>query len=72
MSVAGAELIWFLVGGYFALGVCAALALLFGWINRIDPQAGAAPWRVKLLLLPGLVALWPLLLIIMRQREPGE
>lgn len=69
LSVARAELVWMLIGGYFALGFCVALALLFGWINRIDRQAGDAPKRVKLLLLPGLVALWPLLLVVMRQRE---
>jgi len=62
MSVAQAEIIWALIAGYFALGLGLALAMLAGWLRRLDPLAATAPWRVKLLLVPGLVALWPLML----------
>lgn len=51
-----------------SLGVYAALGLLFGaafltaGLARIDPAARASRWGFRLLILPGVVALWPWLL----------
>ncbi|MFQ5349131.1 MAG: hypothetical protein ACE5EG_01670 [Thermoanaerobaculia bacterium] len=50
-----------------ALGVYAGLGLLFGiafvarGAARIDPQAVGGSWGFRLAILPGVVALWPLL-----------
>lgn len=62
MSVAIAEGIWMAVGAYVAIGLLIALVMVFGAIKRLDPLAYSAPWRVKALLIPGLAALWPLVL----------
>ncbi len=50
-----------------ALGVYAGLGLLFGvafvtrGVARIDPQAVGGSWGFRLVILPGVVALWPIL-----------
>jgi len=47
--------------GYLALGaVFAPLFVAFG-IHRVDATARASSWGFRLLVLPGAVALWPLL-----------
>jgi len=71
VSAATAEMIWIIVGGYAAIGVLVALVMIFGLIKRIDPLAHAAPWRVKLLLSPGFVALWPLAVLLALTRKPA-
>ncbi len=49
-----------------ALGVYAGLGLVFGvafvtrGAARIDPQAVGGSWGFRLAILPGVVALWPL------------
>ena len=49
-----------------ALGVYAGVGLLFGvafvtrGAARIDPQAVGGSWGFRLAILPGVVALWPL------------
>jgi hypothetical protein len=51
-----------------ALGVYAGLGLLFAvpfalrGVERIDPAAKGASWGFRLIVVPGAVALWPLLL----------
>lgn len=51
-----------------ALGVYAAFGLIFGaafvarGIERLDPSARGSGWGFRLIVLPGTVALWPLLL----------
>ncbi len=51
---------------YFGFGLLAALLLCFTGrrgLERLDPAARGASLSVRLLLLPGLSALWPLLLV---------
>ena len=49
------------------LGVYGALGLLFAFVfvlrgaARVDPQAVGGSWGFRLAILPGVVALWPLL-----------
>lgn len=47
---------------YLAIGVLAGVPFVLVGIGRIDPAAKAAPWSFRLLVLPGVVALWPLLM----------
>lgn len=61
MDVATAELIWSGAGVYFGIGLLVAIALACGLVRRFDSLAAEAPWRVKLVLIPGMMALWPLL-----------
>ncbi|MDX2238120.1 MAG: hypothetical protein NW203_11200 [Hyphomonadaceae bacterium] len=72
MSEAAARAIWAGVGVYAALGLIVAAALLTVGLKRIDVQAARAPWRVKLLIAPGAVALWPLLALRMAGVKPRE
>ncbi len=56
---------WMLTGVsiYLALGlVFAALFLIFG-IRKVDAASIGAPVSFKLVILPGVVVLWPFLLI---------
>lgn len=45
---------------YAAAGVGFAAAFLPGAIARIDPRVAGAPLMMRVLILPGVVAFWPL------------
>ena len=67
-----AELVWLALAAYAGAGLMVALVLLFGGIGRIDRLAAGAPVRVKLLLLPGLTALWPAIVWRLLGGRPPE
>lgn len=73
MSAGNAELFWTAVSVYAAIGALVAFGLMAGLFSKIDQIAAAAPWRVKLLWTPGLVALWPVVayLLVSRRTEVG-
>ena len=50
------------LGLYVALGLLFAVAFVARGIERLDPGAHGASWGFRLIVLPGTVALWPLLL----------
>ena len=58
-TIAGALLA--AVGVYAVLGLLFAIAFLLRGAARIDPQAEGGSWGFRLAILPGVVALWPLL-----------
>ncbi len=47
---------------YAGIGVVVALWISFRGLHRLDPVAGHGTWGFRLLILPGLAALWPLML----------
>lgn len=51
-----------LLGIYFAVGVVSAVPFVWFGVKRIDPHAAHGSWGFRLLIFPGAVALWPLLL----------
>ena len=51
------------LGFYLAIGLVIGLVCVFGAIGRIDPAAKTMPYRARFLVLPGLAALWPLILV---------
>lgn len=58
---------------YLAVGVVFAVPFVLVGLGRIDPVAKGAPVRVRLLLLPGSAALWPLMAArVMRSRSKNE
>jgi hypothetical protein len=57
-----AELIVAMAGGYVAAGALFAAAFLTWGVSRIDPVARQGTLGFRLIILPGVVALWPLLL----------
>jgi hypothetical protein len=65
-------MVWLVLAVYAVLGLLVAVPLLLGGLRRIDAAAAAAPVRVKILWLPGLVALWPLMVLRFLGRRPRE
>jgi hypothetical protein len=49
------------LGVYAGLGVVFAVVFALRGIERVDPGARGSGWGFRLLVLPGVVALWPLL-----------
>jgi hypothetical protein len=47
---------------YGAIGAIFAIAFVLEGVKRIDPQAIGTGWGFRLLIFPGSVAFWPLLL----------
>jgi hypothetical protein len=47
---------------YLALGALFAVPFIAVGVQRVDPAAAGASWGFRLLVLPGTVLLWPLLL----------
>jgi len=59
------------LGIYAILGLLVTLAYLFGGAGRIDPAAKTMPLRARLLILPGVLGLWPLMLTkLLNQKQP--
>lgn len=55
---------------YTCIGVLFAVPFAFRWANRLDPAAQAGSLGFRLLLLPGAVALWPILALRLAGRPP--
>jgi len=47
---------------YAAIGAMVALWISIRGLGRLDPVAAHGTWGFRLLILPGLTALWPLML----------
>jgi hypothetical protein len=73
MTEATANLIVTAIGVYVLIGFFVGLVYMFGGAGRIDPAAKGKglPLRVRLLILPGTIGLWPIMLMkLFVQREP--
>jgi hypothetical protein len=73
MSEAAARTLFLAMGVYFALGLLIGLIYTFGGAGRIDPAAKGKglPVRARLLILPGIIGLWPIMLTkLFVQKEP--
>lgn len=57
------------VGIYLFSGLIFALVFVSKGIGRIDPMARDSGWGFRLVVLPGVVALWPILLRRWRRDE---
>jgi hypothetical protein len=51
-----------LLEAYAGAGLLFAAAFVTSGVGRVDPVAEHAPWGFRLAILPGVAALWPLLL----------
>ena len=62
------------VAAYIAVGLLFSAAFVATGVGRIDPSARHAPIGFRMLIVPGTVALWPLLAIrwIRGQQPPAE
>jgi hypothetical protein len=46
---------------YLAVGVVFAVPFVARWVGRLDPDAAPGTCGFRVLIVPGVVALWPLL-----------
>lgn len=65
MSEQFAAWIWMVFAGYLSFGALLWIVLSLGLMKRLDASAAAAPWSVKAILAPGLIALWPAVLVLL-------
>lgn len=63
MPAAIANIVLLVAGTYAALGIVFAVAFVSRGVSRVDHAADHAPWSFRLIILPGVAALWPLLLV---------
>jgi hypothetical protein len=54
-----AQVLTIVVGAYVATGVLFAVPFVLRGVNRIDPVAREGTWGFRLIIAPGVVALWP-------------
>jgi len=52
-----------LLGAYLACGLVFAIPFALVGVKRIDPRAAHGSWGFRLLVIPGTMAFWPLLLL---------
>ena len=50
------------LGVYLALGLGFAVAFALVGVKKVDPHAAHGSWGFRLLIIPGTMAFWPLLL----------
>lgn len=62
MAVQIAYVLVGLLTGYAALGLGFAILFVAIGLPRVDHAATQAPWSFRLLILPGVAALWPVML----------
>lgn len=63
MSVEWAQAVWLGLGAYFGFGLALGFLMIAFGMRRLVPGV-EVPVRVRLMLLPGMAALWPV--IVMR------
>ena len=63
-----------LLGAYLACGLVFAVPFALIGVRRIDPHAANGSWGFRLLIIPGVMALWPILLRrwVTGVKEPPE
>lgn len=66
-----AQVLLLVVGLYAATGLLFAGVFVTIGVGRFDHAAGGAPWGFRLLIVPGVAALWPALAVmwVRRSRE---
>lgn len=67
MSLDAARVVATLLEGYGVAGLIFAVLFLPRGIVRVDPLVGRSPLAVRLLLAPGVVALWPAMALLWRR-----
>jgi hypothetical protein len=58
-----AELVVGLAAFYAGAGLCFAIPFAVVGVTRIDPLGAGSPWTFRLVIMPGVVVFWPLLLL---------
>lgn len=66
-----ADVVLVSLAAYGATGLAFGLVFVARGVNRVDPVAAHASVGVRLLLLPGAAALWPVMLVKWRRMRAG-
>jgi hypothetical protein len=61
MAEAVASVVLVCAAAYVGVGLVFAVVFVVRWVGRVDHAAAGSDWRFRLMILPGAVALWPLL-----------
>ena len=56
-----ARIVVWIAGTYLTLGLVFAVPFVLRGVQRIDPVAREGTWGVRLIIVPGVTLLWPLL-----------
>jgi hypothetical protein len=67
-----AIVIWLALAAYLAMGAVMAIFTLAFGLTRLEPSAAGMALRVRVLIAPGLMALWPLVLVRLSGRRGKE
>lgn len=70
MSSVWAEVVWLGLGAYLGLGLALGLLTVLFGMRRLTPVE--VPVRVRVMLLPGMAAVWPVILIRLIGVRPKE
>jgi len=65
-----AGLIIGIVQGYLILGMVFAVVFVVSLVGRVDASAQGATWGFRVLIIPGIALLWPLMFIRVLRRQP--
>jgi hypothetical protein len=57
------------LGLYILAGLLFAIPFILRGVNRLDPSAREGSWGFRLIVFPGVVALWPLLALRWRRGQ---
>ncbi len=68
---AAAWLLW-IAAIYIGVGICFAFAFLAVGVQRIDEAAIGAPFFFRVLIFPGVAALWPVVLVKWLRADPAR
>ena len=75
MTQAWAETTVYLALAYLAIGLVFSVVFVTRGVAKLDPSARDAGWGFRLVIVPGVAALWPLLLrrwLTTRGQPPTE
>lgn len=65
MTIAAAEMVWIAASTYLAVGAVFAVYFSFSAAPRIDSAVKGAGAAFRLLIVPGAMLLWPVLLLML-------
>lgn len=66
-----ANFLFVALAAYAGVGIVVAVALHAGGLRRIDPAVSGAGWWFRVLITPGLMALWPWMIARWRRSASG-
>ena len=74
MTVELAGQIWLVIGAYLGIGLLFGILFVSAFVGGLDPAAKGMKFSVRLLILPGVMLLWPLMLLktLLRKGPPEQ